>query len=90
MHSTLGMADEDSIKYHAMIMIEPPIIEPETLIANDEEHAAIIEFLSQAISARRNTWSSRSAALEYLRKRLPWSVWDLSTLKIFVVRIHCN
>lgn len=71
-----------------MIIIEPPMIEPDTLAANDEEHTAIIEFLSQAISARRNTWPSHSAALEYLRKRPPWSAWEFSTLKLFVVRTY--
>lgn len=79
------MSGQDSPRYHAIILIEPPMVEPEVLKTYDEEHTAIIEFLSQAISARRNAWNSRTTAYEYLQKRLPWNGWDERALRLFVV-----
>ena len=43
------------------------------------------ELLIKLARARKDTWSSRAAAREWMAERLPWKRWTPRSLDLFVV-----
>ncbi|KAG6919893.1 hypothetical protein DXG01_015601 [Tephrocybe rancida] len=72
------------IPYATLILVEPPMLTKEVLDAHQEQRMATVEYTARVASSRRDTWETRSAALEYFKKRFPWRNWDPRAVQIFV------
>lgn len=84
------MADEvPSVRYEAIILIEPALITREVYNANLAEREGALKEMNKAISKRRDTWNSKEEARAYFEERFPWMMWDLRVRDLFVVRMHC-
>lgn len=85
------MADEvPSVRYEAIILIEPALITREVYNANLAEREGALKAMNKAISKRRDTWATKEEARAYFEERFPWMMWDLRVRDLFVVRRHCS
>ncbi|KAL0954538.1 hypothetical protein HGRIS_003504 [Hohenbuehelia grisea] len=66
----------------AVILVDP-VLAPKDIYDAKIKHNAT-KMISQAISTRRDTWDSREAAYNQLKKRMPWKAWDDAVLLIYV------
>ncbi|EIW57941.1 alpha/beta-hydrolase [Trametes versicolor FP-101664 SS1] len=79
------MADEvPSVRYEAIILIEPALITREVYNANLEEREGALKAMNKAISKRRDTWNTKEEARAYFEERFPWMMWDLRVRDLFV------
>ncbi|KAJ7212532.1 Alpha/Beta hydrolase protein [Mycena pura] len=65
--------------YVAMILVEPSMVAAEL----DPYKEGGIEVLTSAIRVRRDTWTSREAAHEWMHSRYPWNIWDPRVLRVY-------
>ncbi|PCH33126.1 hypothetical protein WOLCODRAFT_63391 [Wolfiporia cocos MD-104 SS10] len=79
-------ADVTSIPYEAIILVEPCLITRTEFDAHHAERIAALEFTQKAVSGRRDVWRDRAEAAIFFKKRLPWKIWDLRVLHIFIER----
>lgn len=85
------MADEvPSVRYEAIILIEPALITREVYNANLAEREGALKAMNKAISKRRDTWNTKEEARAYFEERFPWMMWDLRVRDLFVVRRHSS
>ncbi|KAJ6498272.1 Alpha/beta hydrolase fold-1 [Mycena vulgaris] len=63
--------------YVAMILVEPSMVAAEL----DPYKEGGIEALTAAIRVRRDTWTSREAAHQWMQSRYPWNIWDPRVLR---------
>ncbi|KAF7300743.1 AB hydrolase-1 domain-containing protein [Mycena kentingensis (nom. inval.)] len=72
------------IPYCAFILIEPTSIPHDLYYRDLDTRMSQMEFVVSATLRRRETWASREEAFAWMRKRVPWSVWDERVLRRLV------
>lgn len=75
---------ESTPPYTALILIEPTSISFERYMRETDRHEPKTQMRTEATMTRRDTWPSRSEAYSWLKKRLPWKLWDDRVLQTYV------
>ncbi|KAI0648725.1 alpha/beta-hydrolase [Trametes meyenii] len=73
----------DRLPFSSLIMVEPPMMTPETMRAA-EENGELLLRAADIARARKDIWPSRAAAKAWFAKRLPWNKWDARILDLFM------
>ena len=60
-------------------MVTPPIAEKDPRILKGETNVA-------GVLSRPDSWPSRAALLDMMRKRYPWKIWDERIFEAYLVR----
>jgi pimeloyl-ACP methyl ester carboxylesterase len=72
------------IPYHAIILVEPPLIDRDVYYANLQKQEQDIKRVSKVIAAGKSSWKSSEAAFEWMKSRQPWKNWDSRVLQIYI------
>ncbi|TFK50601.1 alpha/beta-hydrolase [Heliocybe sulcata] len=84
MYSTKCYKASSGVKYEAVILVEPPMIDRDVYQANFKNREQQINLITKGISAQKSKWDSRSAAYDYFARRMPWKEWD-ERLRVILV-----
>ncbi|OSD01867.1 alpha/beta-hydrolase [Trametes coccinea BRFM310] len=79
----------NQLPFASLIMVDPPMLTPETLSIALREGWPLIRAIDIA-RKRKDVWPSRAAAREWLAKRWPWSRWDPRVLDLYVEHALCD
>ncbi|EIN09722.1 alpha/beta-hydrolase [Punctularia strigosozonata HHB-11173 SS5] len=74
---------ESQLPYRSMILIEPPMMNKETIKHVMQPNSSIV-LATKFASKRKDVWPSRTAAREWLAKRMPWNRWEPEALDLYV------
>ncbi|KZT21796.1 alpha/beta-hydrolase [Neolentinus lepideus HHB14362 ss-1] len=84
MYSTKCYNSPSRIRYEAIILVEPPMIDRDVYRANFGNRERQINRITKGILAQSSKWDSRSTAYEYFSKSIPWKDWDKRLRMILV------
>ncbi|KAG6820482.1 hypothetical protein H0H93_016544 [Arthromyces matolae] len=70
--------------YIAVFLVEPAILSRELFNAHAREREESANLTMKMTLARRDSWSSKGAAAAYLKRRLPWKLWDPKVFDTYV------
>jgi len=73
-----------NMPFVGVVLIEATMASKDVFYSRYEERKASIDFAVNTTSARKDTWRSRSEALAYFMKRLPWKTWDPRIVQLLV------
>lgn len=83
---SVKFSPSNSKLFSGIILIDPPFVDRQ-VFGNNKGEASM---LNKIILARRDSWSSKEEAFEWLGKKLPWKNWDERVLHLYVVRHRRN
>ncbi|KAI8969888.1 alpha/beta-hydrolase [Trametes punicea] len=72
------------VSYRAVVLVEDALMARATYEATREESDATLKMVFEAVTRRRDVWTSREEAFAYFQKRIPWVGWDPRVLKLYV------
>lgn len=76
------------LPYIGIILLEPSLIDAETWYSkNQPMFRAMFKFMKKGAFARRDSWASKAEAAEYLKKVIPYSLWDERIFDLYIVRL---
>ncbi|EIN09173.1 alpha/beta-hydrolase [Punctularia strigosozonata HHB-11173 SS5] len=71
------------LPYRSVILVDPPMMTKEILDRSMQRNSPLIGVIELAKN-RKDIWPSRSAAREWLAKRMPWRRWSQEVLDLYV------
>ncbi|OBZ79895.1 hypothetical protein A0H81_00120 [Grifola frondosa] len=71
----------DALPYSSMILVEPGMMTRE-IFAEAFKEPVLLKEVMDATKTRKDIWPSRTAALEWFKKREPWRRWDPAVLQL--------
>ncbi|KAJ7654678.1 Alpha/beta hydrolase fold-1 [Mycena polygramma] len=69
--------------YHAIILVEPSMMDEETWKTRHEEIQPVFDMVTNAVKHRRDVWPSKEKAHRYFIDRFPWNSWDPRIVALF-------
>ncbi|KAI0811137.1 hypothetical protein BC629DRAFT_1589875 [Irpex lacteus] len=73
------------LPYIGIILLEPSLIDAETWYSkNQPMFRAMFKFMKKGAFARRDSWASKAEAAEYLKKVIPYSLWDERIFDLYI------
>lgn len=80
---TTKLLPPEHLPYAGIILVEAPLIDRDVFEKNRKRQQMTIKAVQKAATSRRDVWSSKEQALEWLRSRRPWSTWDARVLALY-------
>ncbi|EED82446.1 predicted protein, partial [Postia placenta Mad-698-R] len=69
---TTKLLPPEHLPYAGIILVEAPLIDRDVFEKNRKRQQMTIKAVQKAATSRRDVWSSKEQALEWLRSRRPW------------------
>lgn len=75
------------LPYIGIILLEPSLIDAETWYSKDQPmFRAMFAFMKKGANSRLDSWPTKEEAAKYLKKTIPYSLWDDRILELYIVR----